>query len=725
MATQETQEILLNVRVNNSDALNNIVAYKNEIEKLREANKALAKDSKENKANEAANAKQIEANNEVIKKYSTTVRQLSKEIQNNIAQEKFKEGSLKGLRAELSNLTSAYDELSEAERNAASGVELRDKINRVTNQLKAAEESTQRYYRNVGNYENAIKNVFGDGIASKIGNVKAGIMGVKSASDMLATHPLLTIVFAIVTIFTKLKDALTNNEEQMNRLTQAMQPFSVVGDVVTRIVEKLAGALATGLEYLVKWTSKLADWVTGTDNASKAVERYIELEKERQQLVLDNRNLTVKTAEIENKVSELRAKVNDKESNTAKERLKALNEAITLERELAEERKIIAERELAVLIEEGERTKNSAEFNDKLAQAKVKVLQAETAYNNFLREAVAKQSELVKSIRDEETKLTEARVKLRERELKTLQEAEELMISLIKDEQTKEEREAEIAAEKKIDTLKKRLTEEKDLTITEIRALNEMIALEEYALQEKLKEIRTKYDTEKAENAEQEKLKELEDINAMMNARKEASAAELVDIQDLAEQEMEAKNAVAQSSIALLEEVAGENKAAAKAAKVLALGQILIENGKAIAMGVAQAMSVPFPANIAAVATTLATITATIASAKKTISAAKFAEGGLVTGEGTGTSDSIPAMLSNGESVINAQATALYSPLLSAINQSTGGAAIGAKTGELINYDALINGIAGAVANIRPVVSVQEINDVNARVGVIQNLAQN
>ena len=379
---------------------------------------------------------------------------------------------------------------------------------------------------------------------------------------------------------------------------------------------------------------------------------------------------------------------------------------------------------MAVLIEEGERTKNSAEFNDKLAQAKVKVLQAETAYNNFLREAVAKQSELVKSIRDEETKLTEARVKLRERELKTLQEAEDLMISLIKDEQTKEEREAEIAAEKKIDALKKRLTEEKDLTLAETRALNEMIALEEYALQEKLKEIRTKYDTEKAEKAEQEKLKELDDIKAMMNARKEASAEQLVDIQDLAEQEMAAKRAVASNSIALLEEVAGENKAIAKAAKILALGQILVENGKAIAMGIASAMSVPFPANIAAVATTLATITATIASAKKTISAAKFAEGGLVTGEGTGTSDSIPAMLSNGESVINAQATALYSPLLSAINQSTGGAAIGAKTGELINYDALINGIAGAVANIRPVVSVQEINDVNARVGVIQGLAQ-
>ena len=51
----------------------------------------------------------------------------------------------------------------------------------------------------------------------------------------------------------------------------------------------------------------------------------------------------------------------------------------------------------------------------------------------------------------------------------------------------------------------------------------------------------------------------------------------------------------------------------------------------------------------------------------------KLAEGGLVRGEGTGTSDSIPAMLSNGESVINARSTAMFGPILSALNQAGGG----------------------------------------------------
>jgi len=51
-----------------------------------------------------------------------------------------------------------------------------------------------------------------------------------------------------------------------------------------------------------------------------------------------------------------------------------------------------------------------------------------------------------------------------------------------------------------------------------------------------------------------------------------------------------------------------------------------------------------------------------------------MATGGLVTGPGTGTSDSVPAMLSSGESVINAASTAMFAPLLSSINQMGGGA---------------------------------------------------
>jgi hypothetical protein len=51
----------------------------------------------------------------------------------------------------------------------------------------------------------------------------------------------------------------------------------------------------------------------------------------------------------------------------------------------------------------------------------------------------------------------------------------------------------------------------------------------------------------------------------------------------------------------------------------------------------------------------------------------QLASGGYVSGPGTGTSDSIPAYLSNGESIINASSTRMFRPLLSTINQIGGG----------------------------------------------------
>ena len=50
----------------------------------------------------------------------------------------------------------------------------------------------------------------------------------------------------------------------------------------------------------------------------------------------------------------------------------------------------------------------------------------------------------------------------------------------------------------------------------------------------------------------------------------------------------------------------------------------------------------------------------------------KRASGGLVSGPGTSTSDSIPALLSDGEFVVNARSTQIFRPLLSAINATAG-----------------------------------------------------
>ncbi|MCA4465848.1 hypothetical protein LDZ44_04515 [Bacteroides xylanisolvens] len=167
------------------------------------------------------------------------------------------------------------------------------------------------------------------------------------------------------------------------------------------------------------------------------------------------------------------------------------------------------------------------------------------------------------------------------------------------------------------------------------------------------------------------------------------------------------------------------NEGFAKLSKVIALGEIAVNTGKAIAAGVAQAQSVPFPGNIAAIATTVATILANIATAIKTVKSAKFATGGLVTGPGTGTSDSIPAQLSNGESVMTARTTELFAPILSSFNQMGGGVPINitASSNQTMGEDMLARAVAKGVQMMpNPVVSVTEINTVGKRVEVLENL---
>lgn len=186
----------------------------------------------------------------------------------------------------------------------------------------------------------------------------------------------------------------------------------------------------------------------------------------------------------------------------------------------------------------------------------------------------------------------------------------------------------------------------------------------------------------------------------------------------------QAARAVSNSLISLLEAVGEEGSAAAKMAKVIALAQIAIDTGKALSAGIASASAVPFPGNLVAIATTVATVLANIATAISTVKSAKFAKGGKVNGPGDGTSDSIPAMLSNGEYVMTARATKMFEPVLAAMNSIGSGVPIQvANSYESVdNAEMLTDSFSQAAREIKPVVSVVEITEAQDRVDMIENL---
>lgn len=185
-----------------------------------------------------------------------------------------------------------------------------------------------------------------------------------------------------------------------------------------------------------------------------------------------------------------------------------------------------------------------------------------------------------------------------------------------------------------------------------------------------------------------------------------------------------AMKAVTSSLTGLLDTLGESNKTFAKISKVITLAQIAIDTGKALSAGIASASSMPFPANIAAIATTVATVLANIATAISTVKSAKFAKGGKVNGPGTGTSDSIPAMLSNGEFVMTAAATRMFEPVLTAMNNIGKGVPMQVANSyrEIEAAETLTNSFETAAKEIRPVVSVVEISEAQERVDIIESL---
>lgn len=177
----------------------------------------------------------------------------------------------------------------------------------------------------------------------------------------------------------------------------------------------------------------------------------------------------------------------------------------------------------------------------------------------------------------------------------------------------------------------------------------------------------------------------------------------------------------------LIEGVGEENKEALAFSKMLALGEIMISQAVAIANAVKAGSNAVSPWQlIAQIATSITAVTVAMAQAFKSLNEAKFATGGYVRGAGTATSDSIPVRVSNGESIMNANTTAMFSGLLSSLNQLGGGVPIQAQqtASSVRGEDMLARAVAKGVAMLpAPVVSVEDINRGQRQVEVMNERA--
>lgn len=230
----------------------------------------------------------------------------------------------------------------------------------------------------------------------------------------------------------------------------------------------------------------------------------------------------------------------------------------------------------------------------------------------------------------------------------------------------------------------------------------------------------------------------LEWRNAELDAQKAVAEAKQqvndIQLQGIKLQEKETQMSIqsAQQMVSALEELAEAAGADAGVVAMLAIAESAAAMGAALHKAFSSSATVwdgiaGAVAAISTITTIITQIKSLNSSAEEERSKYRYASGGLVTGPGTGTSDSIPAMLSNGEAVMTAQAVNDWGAMLSAMNVASGGNAI-----QVSNLPQRNDGMKGmermmerALMNMpAPIVSVVDINKGQKRVKVQNSLGK-
>lgn len=950
----DTTTKILEVVVDNNQALAAIADYNKLIDEQRQKQKDLSALFKEGKISQEDYYRATAKSKEETKAYSRQMQELSKEIQNNIKQEQEQDGSLRGLRAALSNATKEYDALSRAERQGAKGKELQDHINKITTELKEAEEETQRFYRNVGNYpdlqpletqlgelrkqlaqmkyegkENTAeyREMLGvaanmkDALADVEASINVGASDTAQLDTLIAGTGTLLQLYAQYSVLSgKLGVENKTLDQTFQILTTTMGALTAL-QAVQNMLQKQS-ALMRGVDAAQTWlqtkaeqahakalvatgvaqkAATVAQWafnaaasanpiglivaaivaaVAAVYGLVKAFNVFSNSAARKEALKETAKDLETLTKRYEEHLEFLRAmgKTTEEvllaEAAQTKELLRqrteyfkeveALYKKDSDEYKEALDAKKTAEENYSAVINNIRNSLESAWAASReqtaiavYGEANYKIKQAERAYNVQL--------QMIRQLRQENkisalemaqmqvnaeawlenqkdaiqkaqaSKWAQNKKDRQSKELEALRTAMDKELALIVDNATRERAVEDEKHRRTIEDLNNRLKTEKNLTKKAKEAIQRQIEAEEKLHQQRIKAMDAEAIKEEMARAEQtmslrlaivkegteqeyqlkreqltkqmerelldtklteeqkllirqkydKALEDLEDdhLNALYQKQMDAIALEwdnkiaeatlrgentlaleverrkaeldamhqmeeesdaqfkarmlaaeqaytdskkaLLDQQRAnAQSNMEASAAVMGSLSQLLSAFGEENEAAAKAAKVLALGEIAINTGKAIAAGVAQAQSVPFPANIAAIASTVATVLANVATAITTVKSAKFATGGLVVGPGTGTSDSISARLSNGESVMNARSTAMFGPILSSLNQAGGGVAFNPKNGgQAEGFQYLASAVAAGMKHADLRVGVDEITTVKERVDRIKDIS--
>ena len=439
------------------------------------------------------------------------------------------EGSYNALSAQY-RLNKLYiNNLTKAEReNDPAAKKLIEETKQIYEEMNKMQQATGKFSLNVGNYTQSIEQAIGANskwfnTMQQLGALFEGgfSAGVKSAGTAVAgfgkqllallANPIVATIAAITAAFMALSKGISSSEENTNTLMRIMAPFQRVITGVVDVLQTMAGWLlkaVEGFENLAMGASRLMERLPLVGSAFKKVndelQKNINLERERQQLAKDNRELTKWEAKTQYEIAVLRRKAN--QTDDPKLRAAYLQKAVNKERQISQNRVAFLQRELKVLKEKAAQSQNDAATNDEIARKEAEIwnarAQAEQRSLRMIRQISTAQGQMNKhtggsgktgvSYDAERQAKEQERIRkdAEKKELVAIRQAEDTKVALMENEYDRERAATILKYDREIEDIRTRLETEENLTVAAKQALNDTM-----------------------ENLEQQKWDRLADIN--------------------------------------------------------------------------------------------------------------------------------------------------------------------------------------------------------------------
>lgn len=346
------EEILLDIKVQNADALTNIAKLTAANNELKSSAKALAKDYKDGAISQDDFAKQSALISAQIKENTAGIRENSKEIKTNAASVASASDSINGMRARVADLNVAWNSMSAAAREGDAGKAIQKEMASLNDSVNVANKSVNNFKDNVGNYPSVVSS-FG------LANTKAGksleSLGITASSSFssigktigstlstigtslkaLMANPIILFITVLVAAGMLLYDLLKNFSPIINPIKDAFAALSAV-----------MSTLKTIFLQVVTGTKSFSEALDGTGEAIKrASEQAREYNKLQREIGKETNIDAVRQAKYKNQIDELILQSKNR-TLTEKQRSDAIQKALDVEKVAHKEKMDISAKEV-------------------------------------------------------------------------------------------------------------------------------------------------------------------------------------------------------------------------------------------------------------------------------------------------------------------------------------------------------------------------------------------